>query len=333
MNIIYRIVKGVIVSSLTILSFYILYYFFYFDQHYSWDSLEISVNWMVTILFFMIYFYILFFLIDFKVFNLIFLIIIIVGASTWIIIYLLEFLKIELSYWNWPAIRDLASILCFSILAPGLSLNFIKFIKNNSNQYKKRKLFRKYHIHEGFVGLLFILVAYCLWIVRFLMIQNETVKKELRIFLALDMIPLILFLISGSFLVFRDRKDLFKLKFIEKKNFQGKSKSSTVFNPITSNSISFFKSPKLVFFPLGILFCSFGLNMFIHGTDFIIKELFNLSHESIVFMGSLICFIAGGMIGIDWYRLFGKIYPNLYQEVERILSELKMNKKQKLNNI
>ncbi|MFX1417676.1 MAG: hypothetical protein ACFE9N_02020 [Promethearchaeota archaeon] len=259
-----------------------------------------------------------------------FLLIVFVGAPVWILIYVLEFLKIELIFWNWPAIRDLASILCFYILAPGLSLNFIKFIKSNSNQDKKRRIFRKYRIHEGFVGILFIMIAFSLWILRLVMIQNEILRRELRIFLALNMIPLILFLFSGSFLTFRDRRDIFKLKFIERRKLQVEGITSTVFNPITINSIKFFKSPKYIIFPLGIFFFSFGLNMFIHGTDFIIAELFNLSHESIVFLGFLLCFISGGMIGIDWFRLFGKIYPSLYKEVEHKINEIKMNLNQKI---
>ncbi|UCC18540.1 MAG: hypothetical protein JSV62_10565 [Promethearchaeota archaeon] len=333
MKILYRILKALIILFLTISCFFFLYYFFYFDQHYIWDEIEISINWMVTILFFIIYFYILFFLIDFRAFNAVFLLIVMVGTPVWILIYFLEFLNIEFTFWNWSAIRDLASILCFSVLPPGLSSSFIKYIKSNSNQNKEKRIFRRYRIHEGFVGILFIIIAFSLWIIRLVMIQNETLRRELRIFLALDMIPLILFLFSGSFLTFRDRRDVLKLKFVEKRKIQVTGKSSTIFNPITINSIKFFKSPKFVLFPLGILFFSFGLNMFIHGTDFIIKELFNLSHESIVFLGFLLCFIAGGMIGIDWYRLFGKIYPNLYEEVEHKINEIKMNLDPKIKKL
>jgi len=274
---------------------------------------------MITILFFISYFYILLFLINFNVYNLIFVFLITLGTPLWIIVYLLQFLKIELSVLNWSAIRNISVILCFSILGPGLSLNFIKFIKNNSNLYNKRKLFRNYHIHESFVGILFIIIAFCLWIIRSMLIQHEIMKKELRIFLALNMIPLFLFLFSGSFLIFRDRKDLLKLRFIEKKKYELKVNKSSVFNPITPDSKLFFKSPRIVLYPFGILLSSFSVNIFIHGAFFFPEEIFSLTHETIVLMGFILCFIAGGMIGIDWYRIFARLYPDLYQKTEQIL--------------
>jgi hypothetical protein len=322
MNKYFRLIKGLILSSFIVLSFIILYNFFYFAQHYEWSSLEMKVNWMVTILFFISFFNILLYVIRLKIYNKIFLAIIAIGAPLWIIIYFLEFLKIEPSFWNWSAIRSISAILSIAILAQGLTINFIKYIKNNSNQYKKRKKFRKYHIHEGFVGILFIIIALCLWIMRYLMIQHEILKKELRIFLALNMIPLFLFLFSGSFLIFRDRKDLLRLKFIERKNYEVKNNLSSVFNPITQDSIRFFKSPKIVIYPIGILLSSFSVNIFIHGIFFLPEEIFGFPHETIVLIGFVLCFIAGGMIGIDWYRLFRRLYPKLYLEVEQVLDKL-----------
>ncbi|MFX0141277.1 MAG: hypothetical protein ACFFDN_46990 [Candidatus Hodarchaeota archaeon] len=319
----YRVIKGTLLTSLIVLSLVFIYYFFYFDQFYIWDSLGVKINWMVTILFFILFFYILLFMIDFKIYNLFFIFLIILGTPLWIMIYCFEFFKIALGFWNWSALRNIAAILCISILAPGLSLNFIKYIKNNSNLYEKRRLFQNYHIHEGFVGILFIIIAFCLWIIRHLMIQHEIMKKELRIFLALIMVPLFLFLFSGSFLFFRDRKDLLRLKLIERKNYEDKNNLSSVFNPITQDSIRFFKSPRIVFYPIGILISSFSVNMFIHGTYFLPEEIFSLTHETIVFIGFILCFVGGGLIGIDWYRVFAKLYPELYLEVEKILNDFK----------
>lgn len=319
----YRLIKGVVLASFIGLSFIIIYYFFYFDQFYEWDSLGVKVNWMITILFFILFFYVLLFMINFKIYNMFFIFLITLGTPLWIIIYCFEFFSFELSFWNWSALRNIAAILCISILAPGLSLNFIKYIKNNSNLYEKRRVFQNYHIHEGFVGILFIIIAFCLWIIRYLMIQHEIMKKDLRIFLALIMIPLYLFLFSGSFLIFRDRKDLLRLKLIERKNYEDKINLSSVFNPITQDSIRFFKSPKIVFYPIGILISSFSVNIFIHATYFLPEEIFGLTHETIVFIGFVLCFVGGGLIGIDWYRIFAKLYPKLYIEVEQILNDFR----------
>ncbi|MFX1328436.1 MAG: hypothetical protein ACFE91_09935 [Promethearchaeota archaeon] len=266
-------------------------------------------------------------MIDFQSYNIIFGLLITLGTFLWIFSYLIEIFKIELGFWNWSTIADSAIILCFSILSPGFTINIIKYIKKNSNQNRKKIIFKEYHIHEGFVGILFVVIAVSLWIIRYFLIQHEIIRKKLRIFLAVDMILLFLFLFSGSFLIFRDRRDLFKLKFIENRNTTKKNSVSTVFNPIFPDSIEFFKSPRILLYPFGILLGSISLNMFMHGTDFLIEEIFNLTHEKIVIIGLILCFIAGGMIGIDWYRLFAKLYPELYCEFEKALDELKDLKK------
>ena len=158
------------------------------------------------------------------------------------------------------------------------------------------------------------------------MIQHEVLRKQLRIFLALDMILLYLFLFSGSFLVFRDRRDVLKLKFIEKRNSFNDIDNSSVFSPITLDSIHFFKSPRIPYYPIGIVINSFSVNLLIHGTDFLGPKIFSLTLETIVLIGFILCFIAGFMIGMDWYRLFAKLYPNLYSEIEQILNGLKNTK-------
>jgi hypothetical protein len=277
---------------------------------------------MITILFFIIFFYILFFLVDNKVYNIIFGFVISFGILLWIGIYILEFYKVEFGLWNLATIRNSAAILCISILSPGFTLYIIKFIKNNSNPNRKWKIIKKYHVHEGFVGILFVLIAFSLWVIRFLMIQYKVFKEKLRIFLAIDMILLFLFLFSGSFLILRDRRDIVRLKFIERRKNQSGSRISSTFNQISQDSLEFFKSPKGLYYPFGILLNCLAVNLFIHGTDFLPKEIFYLDHETIVLIGFILCFLAGGLVGLDWLRLFSKLYPELYQELELILEDL-----------
>ncbi len=315
--------RVVILFFLLILSYIVLYYFFYYNQRFERDTSKLRVNSMITILFFIALFYILFFLIDISVYNIIFGIVISLGTLLWIGIYFLEFYKIELGLWNWKPIRNSAAILCISIFSPGFTLYIIKFIKNNSNPNRKWKIIRNYHVHEGFAGILFVIIAFFLWLIRFLMIQHEALKKRLRIFLAIDMMLLFLFLFSGSFLILRDRRDIVRLKFIEKRKDQSGNKISSVFNKISQDSVHFFKSPRGLYYPFGILLNCFAVNMFIHGTDFLPKEIFYLNHETIVLLGFILCFFAGGLVGFDWYRLFSKLYPELYQELELILDDLR----------
>jgi len=317
------VLKKAFLFCLVFLSIIVLYYFFFYNQQFESDSLELKINWMFTISYFIVFFYVLLFLIDLKNYNIIFLTLIIIGTPLWIIIYFLEFFNIMPSFWNWYTIGDSSAILCMSIVSHGLTLNFIKYIKNNSNQNKTRGIFQKYHIHEGFVGIIFTIIAGFLWIMRFIMIQHEILKKELRIYLAIEMILLFLFLFSGSFLIFRDWRDIANLKFVEKRKNDYNNKQSVVFNPITPESIKFFKSPKILLYPFGMLLSSLSLNLFIHGIDFLPEEIFKIKHEILILISVFLCFIAGSMLGMDWYRLFSRLYPKLYQELQKTLEGFK----------
>lgn len=156
------IFKVVFVFVLLIFSSIVLYFFVYYNQNYDWQSITLRVNWMITIFYFTIFFYALFFLINFRLLNLIFVFIITFGALIWIIIYLLDLFKIELGFWDWYTIRDSTTIISICILCPGFTLNQIKFIKNHSNQNEKGKVFKNYHIHEGFIGIYICYISYYL---------------------------------------------------------------------------------------------------------------------------------------------------------------------------
>ena len=315
--------KLTILLCLITTSIIVVYYFLYYNEYYAWDSIDVEVNAMITISYFIIFFFILVFLIDFKKFNITFLLITIFGILLWIIFYILELLGIEANPWNWYNIREVGTILCFSIFSPGITLNIIRYIRYKSNQNKQKKIFQNYHFHEGFVGILFVIIALFLWLIRSFMIQYEIIKKQLRIFLAIEMIILFVFLFSGSFLIFRDWRDILRLKFIEKQTNRSNAKESTIFKINDPESTKFFSSPPILLYPFGIFLNSVSASLFIHGTNFISFKIFHLSHETLVFIGFILCFIAGGLLGIDWYRVFAKIYPDLYREFEQILKDLR----------
>lgn len=316
-------IKAGIILSIFTVSLIVTYFYFYFYPRYRWESIQLSVNRFITIINFMIFFCILLVLINFNTYNRIFGITITIGVLTWIGIYLLEFFKMKPDLWMWSGVRDFAVIISLSILAPGLTLNIIKFIKNNSNKNRKRKVFRENHMHEGFVGILFFIFGVSLLMVRYLLIQYEVFTKRLRIILALDMILMYLFAFSGSFLIFRDWRDIVRLKFIEKRDRSKDIHNSSVFSPITRDSVPFFTPPRILYYPFGILINSFSVNFLIHGTDLLGVKIFGISEETIVRIGFFLCIVAGFMIGLDWYRLFAKLYPDLYDEIEEILKELK----------
>ncbi len=315
--------KRLLLAILAVLSIFIIYNFFYYNQKYSQDSIEVSINWMFTISYYLLFFYMLLFLIDIKIYQIIFIMIVIFGTPAWIIIYILETFVPGFWFPILTILRNFSAILCFSILSPGLALFIVKYIKNNSNTTNSRKIFHNYHVHEGIVGIFFIITALILLIIRYTLIQYEILRTNLRIFLAIDMILLYLFLFVGSFLIFRDWRDLIKFKFIEKREYTYTNYRSSIFNPITSDSFKFFKSPKILLYPFGILLNSIALNIFIHGNDFLPEEIFTLNHETLIAIGIILSFFAGAIIGLDWYRLFAKMYPELYQNFEQFLGNLK----------
>jgi len=184
-------------------------------------------------------------------------------------------------------------------------------------------------MHEGFLGILLIIIAFVFWIIRIGLVQHEIFRTKLRIFLAFDMILLFVFLFFGSFLLFRDWRDVLKLNFFEIKN-ENESISEnekidsnpTVFSQISSESVQFFKKRTVKIYPIGMFLSSFSANALIHGLDLFPRELFNLELESIVLFAIACCFLGAGMLGLDWYNLFAKIYPEKYKAIERKLAIL-----------
>ncbi|MFX1438162.1 MAG: hypothetical protein ACFFAA_13390, partial [Promethearchaeota archaeon] len=301
----------------------ILFNFFFYNLKYSSDSIEVSISWMYTISYFILFFFILFFLIGIKSYLFMFITIAFFGGLAWIIIYALE--TFILGFW-FPALtilRHISAILCFSILSPGLVLSLMHYIKNASSKTDSRKFFHKYRVHEGFIGIIFLLFALILLIIRYNLIKYEIFRTDLRIFLAADMILLYLFLFLSSFLLIRDRRDIVKLHFIQRREPESTNYNIRLFNSLTSDSIKFFKSPKFFLYPFGIFFNSIAVNIFIHGTNFLPEEVFNLNHENLVLIGIIFSLISGAIIGLDWYRLFAKIYPEIYQNFEQVLEDLR----------
>ena len=281
---------------------------------------------MSTILFFFFFFYILTFLIEYNAYIIVCACIIIIGPPIWIVTYYVELNVGEIFFISIETIHDIISIMCFSILAPGLTLIVIQFIKRNTSKFDEHRIFGKYHVHEGFIGILFIVIAVIMWFIRISLIQYKIFRTTLRIFLAIDMIFLFIFLFFGSFLLFRDRKDVLQLNFFEKKvnpdKRNEKNNSTSVFSEITSESFHFFKILKVKIFPIGILLSSFSANALIHGLDLLPLEIFRLELETIVIIGIICCFIGAGIIGLDWYNLFAWIYPERYQEIENVMRKI-----------
>ena len=318
------IVKSIIIFGLFILiSISLLNYFYYKQvQVYEWDSIELTMKRSVVINLFSILFFILLFTIGIKTYRILFLGFIIFGIIAWNIIHLQTNLAVELMPITLLRFQEVILFISLTIVAPGLILFIIYYVKKITVKFEGNYI-GKYHLHEGLFG--FILVGFGIFFgfIRSRMIQIDIFLKEFKIFLAIIMILLYFFLFFAGFFIFRDFHDVTKLKFVEKIENSPKEQihSTIIFNSITVKDLHFYRLFKLNLFPVGILLMGFSFNMVAGGNEFFPKEY--LSNEFVVNLGYFFCFIAGGIIGVDWFRIFKRFYPTLYVEIEQKLTEIK----------
>ncbi|MBD3338748.1 MAG: hypothetical protein GF353_06555 [Candidatus Lokiarchaeota archaeon] len=221
---------------------------------------------------------------------------------------------------------DITILITFSIIAQGIILLLIYILIKKTAQHNDAVILKKYHIHEGIVGIIFIGLAIALIIYRGYLIRNGIFHPSFTVLLMLTQFLLFLTLFFGSFFILRDWKDVLKLKFIEKidpincKN--EKSEKTSVFNRINEDDVEFFASPRLLLYPLGILFTSISINLIVYGTGILFQETYLLRNDTLIFIGYFLCILAGAIIGLDWFRVFKKLYPELFYEIEKVLSNL-----------
>ena len=320
--------KLFVLIPLFIFSYIAIIFYIHAKQIYPSESFDLAVSRIIMIVFFNLFLYSLIFIIDITYYRRIFLIILIIITAIWLIELItwayFDLTPISLQYGTfWEVIL----LLSFSLIGQGLIIYILSYIRKNSAKYSEAKVFGKYHIHEGFIGILFIVISLFLFILRSsLLFLNDVLWKRYYIILWLVEIFLFIFLYLGGFLFFRDWHDILKFKFIEKikaSNELSQTDKLSASIRITQKDLHFYEFPKLIYYPFGILLTIFALNALVYGTDFLPMEVFNLETESIIRLGYLICFIAGGMIGRDWLRLFRKVYPNPYEEIKKIINKLK----------
>lgn len=301
--------------------------FFHFKLIYQWDSLELKISRMITIIIFNFTFTILVFLMKIELYKKIFKISLLVGISVWAFVYSLRFMEeIALPLWFWN-VWDAIVLLSFSLLGPGIIIYMIEIIRQKTAKYDEALLFG-YHVHEGFVGVILFIIGGLLFLLRGFLIQFEIFWNELGVILSLTYIFLFLFLYFGSFLISRDWKDIRDLKLIEStkeaKMSPQQHKNHETFNKISHTDVHFFHSPLKTIYPLGIYLTTFSMCAMVYGTDFLPQELFFMEREIVViFVGLIGAIVAGAIIGKDWLRLFRRFFPELYKDLEVILSEFK----------
>jgi len=245
---------------------------------------------------------------------------------TWVFIYVTALIPSSRLFWSF---WEIITLISFSMIAPGLIVYIVYDIKKITAKFEAATILGKYHLHEGFVGIIFLIIGFFLLGLRssLLFLSHSFYRRSSLILLFVQILSFI-FLYLGSFFFFRDWRDIIHLKFIEIKsksenNLQ--TAQTSVFNHITKEDLNFFKIPKLIIYPLGMLLAIFSVNMVIYGTDFLSYQIFNIADETVIQLGYIICVIAGGLIGIDWYRIFKIFYPEFYETIEKEITRIKHN--------
>ena len=302
--------------------------FFYLDckKTLVYNSIEIVLSRFFMLIFFNLLFYFFIFFLNFEYYKRVLKYILLFTSLIWIFIYVLALIPSSRFFWNFWEILTLIS---FSMIAPGLVVYIVYDIKKVTSKFEAATILGKFHFHEGFVGIIFLIIGFFLLGLRssLLFLSHPFYRRSSLILLFVQIFSFILIYL-GSFFFFRDWHDIIHLKFIEIKakidhNLQGVQGS--VFNHITKDDLHFFKKPMLLLYPLGMLLTIFSVNMVIFGTDFLAPQIFNIDDESVVQLGYLLCFIAGGLIGLDWLRIFKLFYPKYYETIDKKIRQLNKN--------
>ena len=316
------LIKSIIIIILSFTVWSSLTYYLQLKQVFEWYSYELTITRGISIGLLNTLFYGIVLVINIRSYRIIFFSLTFFGIIAWNISYLNENLDLGLLS---NIMKDFLEILLFistAVIAPGLVVFIAYYIKKFTSKFEGNFI-GKYHLHEGFFGIILVGLAIFLFISRTIVRQFEVFLNELKIILAIIMILLYFVLFFGGFFIFRDIKDVIHLNFIKKmdKSHVNEEQYSRIFSSITQDNLSFFKVSKLPIFPIGIFITSMSFSMVIYATKFIPREL--LSSELIVNYGYFFSLLAGCIIGFDWVRIFKWFYPKYYVDIEQRIIELK----------
>ncbi|MFX0069961.1 MAG: hypothetical protein ACFFAO_02625 [Candidatus Hermodarchaeota archaeon] len=217
-------------------------------------------------------------------------------------------------------------ILSFSMIAPSMIMYIIFYIRKSTAKYESSTIFGKYHLHEGFIGIILIILSISLIILRLnLLFLTHPFWRRLSFIFVLVQVFSIIFIYLGSFFFFRDWHDIIRLKLIEAKpdlNSNLKTDSVPIFNQITQDDLHFFRFSRFLIYPFGVIMTIISISIIIYGIDIFPRENFDVNNESVIYLGYFLCFISGGMIGVDWLRIFKLYYPELYEEIRKVINQI-----------
>lgn len=261
-------------------------------------------------------FLIIFLNLKYKKYKYLFFISNIISIGAWIYnfvicVYFSIFSKLTLFLWGFII------ILCVCCIAPFFSVHSLFLITKYQHKFESNIIKGKHHVHEGFAGIILILIAIGLFLLRLTWISKEKLITEFHIIGTVFIILLTLLLYFGSFLVGRDWKDVINFKFLSLNS----DKNTSIDDNETINdkkNMFYIEKPLNTYF-LGIILSSMGIFFIFFPADIFPYHIFHIKAEVIRIFGWFILITGAMLIGFDWIRLLRRFFPDEYEKLNQKL--------------
>jgi len=260
-------------------------------------------------------FLIIFLNLKYKKYKYLFFISNIISIGAWIYnfvicVYFSIFSKLTLFQWGFII------ILCVCCIAPFFSVHSLFLITKYQHKFESNIIKGKHHVHEGFAGIILILIAIGLFFLRLTWISKERLITEFHIIGTVFIILLTLLLYFGSFLVGRDWKDVISFKFLSLNSYKNVSIDDN--ESIKKKNKFYTKKPLNTYF-LGIILSSMGIFFIFFPVDIFPYHIFYIKAEVIRIFGWFILITGAMLIGFDWIRLLRRFFPDEYEKLNQKL--------------
>lgn len=261
-------------------------------------------------------FLIIFFNLSYNSYKYLFFVSLVIIISLWaynfvICRYFLIFTKLAQFQWGFIKVFTMCCI------APFFSVQSLFLITKYEQKFESNVIKGKYHMHEGFAGIILILIAIGLCLIRLTWVPIENKIPGLFIIGTFIVIIITLLIDFGGFLIGRDWKDVISLKFLalnSTKNANGNENESK-----SDDKNKFYTEKPLNTYLIGIILTSTGFYFIIFTNDIFPYIIFYIHFEVIRIIGWFILSIGAILIGYDWVRLLQKFFPDDYGKLNQKL--------------
>jgi len=300
--------KFIVILILTFIAIFFVYGFW----NYSINPRGIELYKGMFILVISWIFLIIFLNLSYNSYKYLFFISFIISLGAWIYKYILyyyfSFLP-RLSQFYW----DFIIIFSVSCIAPFFSIHSLFLITKNEQKFENNVIRERYHLHEGFVGIILILLAIGLTLILFIFIPEYNVRGIIHLLAAAIIIIITLIFYFGGFLVGRDWQDVKNFKFL---TLNSNNNTKINGNESLNNEIKKFYTKKhLNTYLLGIMIASMGIFLNFFPYDIFPYNIFHFKANAIRIIGWFIVVIGALLLGFDWVKLLRKFFPEEYEKL------------------